>query len=81
MTGLFGALFNTFGNIGAITTPIVIGYIVAVTGSFSWALVYVSINALMAVIAYTLISGRFERIQLRKSDEDPRSQPHLETCP
>jgi ACS family glucarate transporter-like MFS transporter len=81
MTGLFGALFNTFGNIGAITTPIVIGYIVALTGSFSGALVYVSINALIAVIAYTLISGRFERVQLRKSDEDPRGQPHLETCP
>lgn len=81
MTGLFGALFNTFGNIGAITTPIVIGYIVAITGSFSGALVYVSINALVAVIAYTLISGRFERVQLRKSDQDPRGRPHLETCP
>jgi ACS family glucarate transporter-like MFS transporter len=81
MTGLFGALFNTFGNIGAITTPIVIGYIVAITGSFSGALVYVSINALIAVIAYTLIAGRFERVQLRKSDEDRRGQSHLETCP
>jgi len=33
------------------------------------------------VIAYTLISGRFERVQLRKSAQDPRGRPHLETCP
>jgi ACS family glucarate transporter-like MFS transporter len=67
-TGLYGALFNIFGNIGAITTPIVIGYIVAVTGSFAWALVYVGVNALLAVIAYTLIAGPFERVQLTQSD-------------
>jgi ACS family glucarate transporter-like MFS transporter len=67
-TGLYGALFNIFGNIGAITTPIVIGYIVAVTGSFAWALVYVGVNALLAVIAYTLIAGPFERVQLTQSE-------------
>jgi ACS family glucarate transporter-like MFS transporter len=68
MTGLYGGLFNIFGNIGAITTPIVIGYIVAVTGSFAGALVYVGANALLAVIAYTLIAGPFERVQLTKSE-------------
>ena len=62
MTGLYGALFNTFGNMGAITTPIVIGYIVAATGSFAGALVYVGVNALLAVIAYTWIAGPFERV-------------------
>jgi ACS family glucarate transporter-like MFS transporter len=68
MTGLYGGLFNIFGNIGAITTPIVIGYIVAVTGSFAGALVYVGANALLAVIAYTLIAGPFERVQLTESE-------------
>jgi len=37
--GLSGALFNTFGNIASITTPIVIGYIIQNTGSFNGALV------------------------------------------
>jgi ACS family glucarate transporter-like MFS transporter len=68
MTGLYGGLFNIFGNIGAITTPIVIGYIVALTGSFAGALVYVGANALLAVIAYTLIAGPFERVQLTESE-------------
>ncbi|MDE2052155.1 MAG: MFS transporter, partial [Gammaproteobacteria bacterium] len=63
-TGLYGGLFNTFGNVGAITTPIVIGYLVAGSGTFSGALVYVGANALLAVIAYTVIAGRFERVHL-----------------
>jgi ACS family glucarate transporter-like MFS transporter len=33
IAGLSGGLFNTFGNVAAITTPIVIGYIVQWTDS------------------------------------------------
>ncbi|HEY7888216.1 MAG TPA: MFS transporter [Steroidobacteraceae bacterium] len=79
MTGLYGGLFNTFGNVGAITTPIVIGYIVAVTGSFSGALVYVGANALLAVLGYTVIAGRFERVHLTESVARPRQPSRMET--
>ncbi len=81
MTGLYGGLFNTFGNIGAITTPIVIGYIVAVTGSFAGALVYVGANAVLAIIAYTLIAGRFERVHLTESGASSRRSLPMETRP
>lgn len=64
MTGIYGALFNTFGNVAAITTPIVIGYIVAITGSFASALVYVGANAVLALVGYTVIAGPFERVRL-----------------
>ena len=37
IAGLSGGLFNTFGNIASITTPIVIGYIIQNTGSFNGA--------------------------------------------
>jgi ACS family glucarate transporter-like MFS transporter len=63
--GVSGGLFNTFGNLSSITTPIIIGYIVAATGSFSGALVFVGINALCAAVAYLFIVGRIERVQLR----------------
>jgi MFS transporter, ACS family, glucarate transporter len=63
--GLSGGLFNTCGNISSITTPIIIGYIVAATGSFNGALVFVGLNALVAAIAYLFIVGRIERVQLR----------------
>ena len=68
--GTSGGLFNMFGNLSSITTPIIIGYIVAATGSFSGALVFVGINALVAAFAYLVIVGKIERVQL-KSGSDP----------
>jgi ACS family glucarate transporter-like MFS transporter len=65
--GVSGGLFNMFGNISSITTPIVIGYILAATGSFNGALVFVGLNALVAAISYIFIVGRIERVQLRTS--------------
>lgn len=45
ISGLSGGLFNMFGNISGIVTPIAIGYIVGTTGSFNGALIYVGIHA------------------------------------
>jgi len=63
-TGLSGAMFNTFGNTAAITTPIVIGYIVQGTGSFAAALVFVAANALVAVGCYLFVVGTIRRVEL-----------------
>jgi ACS family glucarate transporter-like MFS transporter len=63
--GVSGGLFNMFGNLSSITTPIIIGYILAATGSFNGALVFVGLNALMAAIAYLFIVGNIERVQLQ----------------
>ena len=65
--GISGGLFNTFGNLSSITTPIVIGYILAATGSFAGALVFVGANALVAAFAYLVIVGKIERVQLQAS--------------
>ncbi|WP_200821843.1 MFS transporter [Caballeronia humi] len=65
IAGLSGGMFNTFGNVAAITTPIVIGYIVKVTGNFSGALVFVACNALVAIVSYLLIVGEIKRVQLK----------------
>jgi MFS transporter, ACS family, glucarate transporter len=63
-SGLCAGLFNTFGNTAGITTPIVIGYLVQGTGSFAAALVFVSANALLAIICYVFIVGKIERFEL-----------------
>lgn len=63
--GVSGGLFNTFGNLSSITTPIIIGYILAATGSFNGALVFVGANALVAAIAYLFIVGQIKRVQLQ----------------
>jgi ACS family glucarate transporter-like MFS transporter len=65
--GLSGALFNTFGNIAGITTPIVIGYILQGTGSFAGALVYVGANAAVTIFSYVFIVGEIKRVKLVKS--------------
>jgi len=65
ISGVSGALFNTFGNSAAITTPIVIGYIVGGTGSFDGALVFVAANALVAVLAYVFVVGEIKRVVLK----------------
>lgn len=65
VTGLCGGLFNTFGNVAGITTPIAIGYILKATGSFNWALVYVSAHAVLAIISYLVVVGEIKRVELR----------------
>lgn len=65
--GISGGLFNMFGNTAAITTPIIIGYIVHATGSFNGALLFVGVNAFIAMAAYLVLVGRIERVELRAS--------------
>ena len=66
--------FNFIGNLSAITTPIVIGYIISTTGSFKWALVFVGANALVAVFSYLVIVGPIKRVVLK---EPPSQGPEL----
>jgi len=65
IAGLSGALFNTFGNTAAITTPIVIGYLVKGSGQFASALVFVGANAVVAVLSYLLVVGEIKRLELK----------------
>lgn len=61
LMGLSGGMFNMFGNVAGIVTPIVIGYIVNTTGSFNGALVFVGLNALVAVLSYLFVVGKIQR--------------------
>jgi ACS family glucarate transporter-like MFS transporter len=63
MVGMNGALFNVFGNMAGITTPIIIGAIVQRTGSFDYALIFVSAAALCAIISYGPLVGEIKRLQ------------------
>ena len=65
--GLSGAVFNTFGNIAGISTPIIIGYIVQGTHSFNGALIFVAANAVAAAACYLVIVGEIARVELKTS--------------
>lgn len=65
LIGVNGGVFNTFGNLSTITTPIVIGFLVNnKTGSFNNALIYVAVAALLAIFSYLVIVGEIKRLEL-----------------
>ncbi|WP_281384427.1 MFS transporter [Novosphingobium flavum] len=64
LAGLSGGVFNMFGNMAGIVTPVVVGYIVAVTGSFDLALAFVAAHCLLTIVAYTMVVGPIRRLEL-----------------
>jgi ACS family glucarate transporter-like MFS transporter len=67
IAGLSGGLFNTFGNIAGITTPIAIAWILKETNSFNGALVFVGLHAVGAILCYLLIVPAIKRFELKVS--------------
>ncbi len=64
LAGLSGGVFNMFGNLAGIVTPIAVGYIVAATGSFDMALVFVGAHCLMTIFAFLVVAGPIRRMEL-----------------
>lgn len=64
LAGLSGGVFNMFGNVAGIVTPIVVGYIVAATGSFDLALVFVGAHCLLTIFAFLVVVGPIRRLEL-----------------
>jgi ACS family glucarate transporter-like MFS transporter len=60
--GLSAGIFNMFGNVSSIVTPIVIGYILKETHSFDLVLTLVAGCALAAALCFLLLVGKIERI-------------------
>jgi len=64
MLGLTGGIFNVAANLAGIITPLVVGFIVASTGSFVWALGFIGIIALIGAASYIFVVGDIKRITL-----------------
>jgi len=64
MIGMNGALFNFCGNLAGVTTPLIIGAIVARTGSYNGALIFVALIAFGAIVSFGPIVGEIKRIEL-----------------
>ena len=65
-TGLSGSIFNLFGNLAGIFTPLVIAYILAASGN-NWelALIFVFAHSIVAMVSYAFIAGEIKRVVLR----------------
>ncbi len=64
LLGLTGGIFNFAANLAGIVTPLVIGFIVAATGSFVGALVFIAVVALIGAFSYIFVVGDIRRIEL-----------------
>ena len=64
LMGLTGGIFNFAANLAGIITPLVIGFIVAATGSFFYALAYVGAVALIGALSYIFILGDVKRLEV-----------------
>ncbi|WP_179405341.1 MFS transporter [Burkholderia guangdongensis] len=64
LLGITGGIFNLAANLAGIITPIAVGFIVATTGSFVGALVFIGVIALIGAASYIFIVGDIKRIVL-----------------
>ncbi|WP_066716960.1 MFS transporter [Sphingomonas pituitosa] len=64
MLGVTGGVFNLAANLAGIVTPLVVGAIVAATGSFFYALAFIGGVALLGAFSYIFILGDVRRIVL-----------------
>ena len=77
--GVCASLFNAFGNLSSITTPIIIGYLVQRSGSFNSALVFIGANAVVAVLCYVFVVGDIKRMVLTRSLATDSSERNAST--
>ncbi|WP_027520605.1 MFS transporter [Bradyrhizobium sp. Ec3.3] len=75
VVGLTGGVFNAIGNTAGIVTPVAIGYILAATGSFNGALLYVGLHGLLAIVSYWVVVGPIKRMVIRESAALPGGAP------
>jgi MFS family permease len=61
--GVLSSIQNFFGNIGAVSAPIVTGYLVSSTGSFTIALVVAGAMAAVGAVAYLFILGDLDGVK------------------
>ena len=63
LIGLTGGVFNLCANLAGIVTPLVVGFVVATTGSFEWALGFIAVVALIGALSYIFVLGDVKRVE------------------
>lgn len=62
LVGSCGGTYNFITNVGGTLSPAIVGYLIATTGSYSSALVFVSSMGLLGAFSYIFIIGKPSRI-------------------
>ena len=64
LIGLTTGLFNLCANLAGILTPLVVGFVVKMTGSFAWALAFIAALAMCGVFSYVFLLGDVRRVEM-----------------
>ena len=64
LIGLTTGLFNLCANLAGILTPLVVGFVVKMTGSFAWALAFIAALAMCGVFSYVFVLGDVRRVEM-----------------
>jgi ACS family D-galactonate transporter-like MFS transporter len=67
LIGLTGGVFNLCANLAGIVTPLVVGIVVAATGSFAWALAFIALLALTGIASYVFVVGDVRRVEFHEA--------------
>ncbi|MFL0167438.1 MFS transporter [Candidatus Clostridium helianthi] len=64
LVGLCGSVYNFVANMGGALSPAIVGYLIARTGSYASALVFVSCMGVLGAFSYIFIIGKPKRIEI-----------------
>jgi ACS family D-galactonate transporter-like MFS transporter len=64
LVGLCGSVYNFVANMGGALSPAIVGYLIATTGSYASALVFVSAMGILGAFSYIFIIGKPKRIEI-----------------
>ena len=64
LIGLTAGIFNFFTNLAGILTPIIIGYVLKYTKTYSAGLIYVAAMPLIGVLLYVFVLGDVKRLSI-----------------
>ena len=62
--GLAGGVFNFIGNLAGILTPMIIGFLISATNSYSVAIVFVGSIAFIGALSFIFMVGKVRRIDM-----------------
>ena len=63
LIGLTAGIFNLCANCAGIVTPMLVGVVVKMTGSFAWGLAYIALMAVGGVFSYLFLLGDVRRME------------------
>lgn len=77
--GLSGSVFNIFGNLSSIVTPIAIGFILQQTASFDLVLVFLAICGFTAAFSLLFLFGSIPRLDENEGGESGAADQRAST--